>query len=243
MTPKLRLSFIFALGLGVALLLGVVGCKEKAPSSEPLFAEAPFETTSKTFLIPRDLKKTIDKEYVAFIKRKDPGNIDSEEKITSLVPRGFLSIQVKLNQLVSGTLRRNIVFKSPRGGGLVDLAEEVVGTKGTFFVRFSVDDPEVKEGPLEDIKVYFLSRAPERVIDKETYGSGCGRLSDITSLFEKMKSGGEGIRTNATDDRYLYTLTGDYFFVGFVPGRIFLASLQLVDRKKTLPPCEPGVAP
>ena len=215
----------------IILLLFLASCT-KNTEDRTVYEEGEVLKTSKEFQIPRDLKERIQKDYIAYIRDTMPDNTEEDEKLISQLPREFLEVDVYLKELNAGTLNHNTIFRAPRGGGLVDLSESVLGEKGSFFVRFILRDPQNPDEELENLKAFYLSEVKEKKIDEKTYGSGCGSLVDITDPVLDSATG-SGIRVNAKDDRYFHSLAGTYIFVNYAYEKIRLAALRLKDTSIT----------
>ena len=220
------MKFVYLLSL---LLL--VSCTNKK-EDRTVYEEGEVLKTSKEFQIPRDLKEKIQKDYIEYVRETEPSNIQPDEELVKQLPREFLEVDLFLRELKTGTLNHDTIFRAPRGGGLIDLAESVLGEKGSFFVRFILRDPQYPEDELDNLKAYYLSEVKEKKIGDQTYGSGCGSLVDITDSVVKSAKG-SGIRVNAKDDRYFHTLAGTYVFVSYAYEKIRIAALRLKDTSIT----------
>lgn len=211
----------------IASAVFLASCNQnKADSTH--YSEGQVLKSSKEFKIPRELKERIHQEYIKYVHDEDPSNIATEEELTSQLPREYLEVDMFLKQLNEGTLDENKVFRSPRGGGLVDLSDTVIGEKGSFFVKFKIKDPQAPDEEISNLKSYYLSEVKERLIDGKTYGSGCGSLVDISDAVLKTNKG-NGLRVNAKDDRYFHTMAGTYIFVNYAMEKIRLAALRIQD--------------
>lgn len=225
------------------LLLAICGSSVSRGEDHRQYHEMAVVRTSKNFQIPKVLRERIEKNYIKYYKGKNPTTIDSDEKILDKVPRDFLEVDVYFTQEAKGTLQRDFVMRSPRGGGLVDLSGQVIGKKGSFYVKFDLKPPgEVKDKELHGLQAYYISSVQRRKIADEWYGTECGTLVDITASVVKSQKD-KGLRVNATDDRYFNTLVGDYFFVSYGPEKIYLAAIMLDDSSITSTRCAVKEAP
>jgi len=223
MTSSLR----FVLLSGFLLLSG---CKDTAVQNVD-YAPGAIERTSKEFLIPRDLRETIEKEYVRLIHKDNIKNVLPDEELTARIPREFLDLDIYLRQAASGTLSDNTHFYLPRGGGEIDLKNDVKGRKGSFYLTFAARRSHTPEAPLKDLHVYFMSEAKIRNIDGENFGAGCQKYMDVTQKLLSTNKG-EGLQLNATDHRYLPVVGGVLYFVDFDPERkIFLGAVRIFDSR------------
>ena len=109
----------------------------------PSMKKVKFIKTSKEFQIPRDLKEKIQKDYIEYVRETGPSNIEEDDKLVAQLPREFLEVDLYLKEMNSGTLNHNTIFRAPRGGGLVDLAESVLGEKGSFLCTIHSSRPTV----------------------------------------------------------------------------------------------------
>jgi hypothetical protein len=190
-----------------------------------------IERTSKEFLIPRDLRETIEKEYVRFIHKENIKNILPDEELTARIPREFLDVDIYLRQAATGTLVDHTHFTLPRGGGEIDLKNYVRGKKGSFYLTYKVRHSHTPDAPIKDLHVYFSSETKIRNIDGEDYGVGCQKYLDVTQKMAAANSGA-GLQLNATDHRYLPVVGGVFYFVDFDPERkIFLGAIRLIDSR------------
>jgi len=218
------------------LCMTLMACKQEEVKGGP-YRELSVIKTSRDFLIPLELKKKIEANYIKWFRSEDPTNIDTDEKLMDKLPRDFLEVDVFFSQKNPGAFERDFVFRSPRGGGLIDLKNLVTGTKGSFFVRFDVT---LSGGENIDIppgfQAYFISNTPPRKIGDEKFGSDCRILIDITNDITGSMAG-LGLRVNATEARYFNSLVGDYFFVGYAKEKILLASVSIDDSSRNFTRC------
>ncbi|MEK6554529.1 MAG: hypothetical protein AABZ31_04765 [Bdellovibrionota bacterium] len=220
----------------LALSLSVSACKKESEAEEE-FQTGDVHETSKSFIFPAALKTKVDEEYVAFMKTQGPPfDIKTPEELLLQVPREYLDIDLTISPLGSGTLSAPTIFRLPRGGGSIDLKEYVKGAKGSFFVKMSAKKTTEPEGKISKLKVYFLSQGKKQKVDKEEFGSGCGKYMDITSYVEAKAN--DGIQVNATNQRYVSVLAGIYYFIGFEKEKIYLAAVKISDSRYSNLQCQ-----
>jgi hypothetical protein len=210
----------------------LVSCTDSDKASNVFYHEGEVLKTSKEFIIPRKLKQKIDKDYVDYVRKTDPSNIAPDEELTSQIPRDFLEVDLYLRELFAGSLLQNTVFRTPRGGGLIDLADVVTGDKGSFLVNFVARSPDAPDEKLTNLSVYYLSEVRKKEIDNKVYGTGCHSLVDI-SRSVKNNITSKGFRVNAKDDRYYYAMAGTYLFVSYALEKIRIAALRVKDTSIT----------
>ncbi len=211
-------------------ILWVGGCKNEIGGKVD-YAPGLVEKTSKEFLIPRDLRESIENDYLAYIRKENIKNVLPDTEILSRIPREFLDIDLFFRSSAPGVLTDHTRFSLPRGGGEIDLKNCVKGKKGSFYLNYQVKrthDPNVKP---KSLHVYFLSEVRPRKIGGELFGAGCYKYMDITKVMEHANEG-EGLQLNATDHRYLPVISGVLYFVDFDPERkIYLAAVRVVDSR------------
>lgn len=211
-------------------LLILAGCWDGNPPKPTSFAAGEVLSTSKNFTFPKGLKKEIDKQYVKYMKSLGaPYDIQSDEELLAQVPREFLDLEVTFWAKSDLTLKSPVRFTLPRGGGAIDLREYVKYRKGSFYVDFAAVRTEKPDEPAKPLRVYYLSHAKKRNIGGENFGAGCDTYMDISHFVAGKQ--GHGIQVNATDERYVSTLSGIYYFVSFAPEKLYLAALSIEDSR------------
>ena len=96
-----------------------------------------------------------------------------------------------------------------KDGELVLLARFVrAGSVGSL--RLSLKLPQ--EHQTSRRKVFFLSNAPERVLEGKKFGSGCNVFLDVTEYFDSsMKKG--GLELFLKNERHLTVFGGTFFLM------------------------------
>ena len=220
-TPKIFVPFvfIFVVESGWAQLKGSG------------YIQSSVEKSSKEFAIPREIRERVEQSYLSFIKKENPKLAVTDEDILAKIPREYLNTEVLLTAAAQGTLIQNSSIVLPRGGGEIDLKNYVVGSKGSFFVKFKnyrTGEPDKK---LENLAVYFLSETKSKKFERDTFGSGCGKFMDLTDYIGKINAA-EGIPVNATGARYLPVIGGTFYFFNFDPQRkLFISAVKFTDSR------------
>ena len=162
------------------------------------------------------------------------GGAGAEGESSSTAGALFMPIDLILTEKNPGVLKEpSVKIHLPRGGGTVDLASFMGEQQGSFFVRFAW--PEVEEG--QELQSWFVSKARQRKLGEEVWGSGCGKFFKITQgLAKQMK--GEGLKVNTTRNRHLSLLGGHFVFATKKNGQNFLAQATLKDSRFEALYCE-----
>ncbi len=208
----------------------IVSCKEST-LSDVSYRPGVIEKTSKDFLIPRELKAQIDRDYVSYIRRKNEKIILEDAALLEDVPRGFLDVQIAFRSSAEGVLSSHTKFSLPRGGGVIDLKPYVKGAKGSFYMKVLAERTSEADKEVEDLHVYFLSEAKKRDISGESFGAGCKKFMDITGLIERANAK-TGLQLNAKEQRYVTVAAGVYYFVDFSKKqKIYISAAQITDSR------------
>ncbi len=140
----------------------------------------------------------------------------------------WLPLKVRLLAPVEGILNNlNSEVSFSMGGGEIDLNHFVKGKKGSFYIKFLLDDFQ----DLNDFKVYFYSRSIKRKIDGDIFGSGCNVFYDVTKKFISINSK-EGIKVNITDNRHLSVIGGRFILARKTQGKIYLSQVSFFDSTR-----------
>lgn len=116
-----------------------------------------------------------------------------------------------------------VKYQFLNGGGRVDLQNKIQG-QGSFYFYFPSEQFE-KLPNLEHL--YFMSEYPQKKIDHENFGLGCGRWIDLKNKFSNFKT--KNVKLNTTQQRYLYVAGGYYVFVFRKSNQVYLTHLHLTD--------------
>lgn len=228
----MRSVFSFLL---IASYLSAFGNTSEPPASEGhgpselKFEKIEVEKSAKEFKIPTELWDQIindKKENPAEEAKHGENKEEKKEEAPILV---WLPMKVQLSAVSEDILKnQNTEFEFSMGGGDIDFSKIVVGEKGSFFVKFLLD--EFKEP--SKVKVFFYSRAKKRKIEDDVYGAGCNVYYEITKKFinENAK---QGIKTNITDNRHISIFGGHFIFASKIEGKIYLTQVSFKDSTKS----------
>lgn len=138
----------------------------------------------------------------------------------------FAPIDVILKEKNKGVLTNpEIRIRMPRGGGEIDLSRFMGSTAGSFFVNFEFPENEENYAP----RVWFVSRARKRRIDREIWGAGCNKYFEITSGLAKMIKKEGGLKANTTRQRHLSVLGGTFLFNFKKDSQSYLTQVTFID--------------
>ncbi len=169
---------------------------------------------AKDIKIPRNLYLELEKEIAAEFKNISPVFV-------------YLPLQVEFRQKGQKVLKDSpLKFVFEKGGGQIDLKDVIIGL-GTFYLSFP---SEQFSKDLELMHLYYISQAPVKKIDDESFGLGCGKWIDLKSRFVKMQNP-EFLKLNTTSKRHLFVLAGHYVFVFKQANEIYLTQLTLSDSR------------
>ncbi len=178
-------------------------------------------TSSRDVTVPRALVARVEKDYDAFLTHLG---------VINKLPykRTLLNVRAELKQKREGALHENARVVTPLGGGVVDLAELVTPLRGAFTAR--IVGSREDGGSLDNMRVFFVSRAKERSISGENYGAGCDKWMEITSFFKKVMKG-DGFQLYTADQRYLSVIGGTFVLIGFAKEAIAVGSISFTDSR------------
>lgn len=158
-------------------------------------------------------------------KKEEHGTASKEEKNDTLIV--WLPVEVSFSSKLSGILANDSVqYNLPRGGGTLDLSKITAGDKGTFYLKFNLNEFSNPSA----LKVYFVSNAKKRRVDGEIFGAGCNVYFDITKAFHKINSG-EGMKFNITNNRHISAMSGHFIFVQTEKDKVYLSQVEFNDSK------------
>lgn len=201
----------------------------KADNSMPTgMSEHTARTSSRDVHVPRALVARVEKDYDSYLT--------SQGVITkTAVKRGLLNIRVDLSAKRGGALHENARVVTPLGGGVVDLADLVTPVRGAFWAKIHAQHEDGRV--LDNWRVFYVSKAKQRTIAGDTYGSGCDKWMDVTSYFNKSMAG-EGFQLYTADQRYLSVIAGTFVVVSFAKEALSVASMSFTDSRYPQVMCE-----
>ncbi len=210
-----------AINAAAFLLLGLSLLSLPLSASEPAMKERPARQSSRDVKVPRALVAQIEKEYRQFLAQND---VPVKEGLR----RRLMNVNVELTQRKPIALHEDVRVVTPLGGGVVDLAEFVTPLRGAFKVRIKpLDD---KSEPIDNVRVFFVSRTPARRIDRDDFGAGCGKYMEISKYYnETMQGAGSEVFT--ADQRYLSVLGGTFVIVAFEKEELQVGSVSFTDSR------------
>jgi hypothetical protein len=221
-----------ALSLTTIMLISFPAFSEEEKKEEPKKAVSePVERerdwihgfarkSEKESPVPKDLIKKIESDYHASVK--DPV-LEAKP-----VVRHLMIVRAELTQEKPRALKGQVRIVTPPGGGTVELEDFVTPLKGAFDLKIFMEN---EHHEIQEIsKVYFVSASKKRVLENETFGSGCGKYFDITSFF-KNKMLEKGFDLYTANQRYVSVLRGTFVFVTYLPEALQLASLTFLDSR------------
>lgn len=171
--------------------------------------------------IPKALVSKIDEDYEKAVQ-------DPKLEHKTAVVRHLMSVKVELTQDKPRALKGPTRISTPPGGGVIDLADYVTPLRGSFRLKFILEDDHHQAQNFS--RVYFISNAKERAIEGERFGSGCGKYFDVTS-FIKTRMSGDGLMLYTADQRYVSVLDGTFVFTSHNPDALMLASVTFIDSR------------
>lgn len=203
--------------------------KDGHGESALVFEKIEIEKSAKEFKIPTELWDLIlnePKEAAAEPAKHGENKEEKKEEAPILV---WLPAKVQLSAVSEDILKnKNTEFEFSMGGGDIDFSKIVVGDKGSFYIKFMLE--EFKDP--SKIKVFFYSTAKKRKIDDDVYGAGCNVYFEITKKFFN-ENGKSGIKTNVTDNRHISIFGGHFIFASKNEGKIYLTQVSFKDSTKS----------
>ncbi|MCB0389864.1 MAG: hypothetical protein KDD58_01165 [Bdellovibrionales bacterium] len=218
----------------ILLSLFALSCeKEFNPEHNISYKVEPPTRSDKDVKAPEKLIYEIEELFLKHYRQVKPESDISDAKLLVTVPRKYLGFDVYLQPKESHLAfleSHHIPF--PRGGGYIDLAPIVEGEKGSFYLNmiFNWKEMGLESSDLDLLKVYFMSNSKRRLLNGKNWGGGCNKFYEITHFF-KEKIMKKGLLLNATDQRYLSTLAGTFYFVLLKAGDLYMATATFEDSR------------
>lgn len=126
--------------------------------------------------------------------------------------------------------KKNYQVQFPQGGGELDLGDFLNSEKsGLWSLAIDVDHAEEKEASLS---VFFVSHGKRRKLSGQVFGSGCGRILEVTSYFKKSMRK-NGFEVSSSGARDISAIGGDFFFVVRKAEKMWLSRLTISDRYRS----------
>lgn len=173
-----------------------------------------IRTIAKEVQIPKSLMDELIKEIISDTKTLTPVYL-------------FMPLQVQFTEVNEGVLKKPAIrFLLPKGGGTIDL-KDVISGAGSFYLSFP---PEQFDDNHEFLHLYYMSNSPVKKIENETFGLGCGKMTDLKKSLSKLQKP-DFLKLNTSHQRYLFVTSGIYVFVFRRASQIFMAQLTLTDSR------------
>lgn len=192
----------------------------EAPPEVPM-AEKPALQSSRDVKIPKALTARLEKDYRAYLEKQQIVLKDG-------IKRRLLNVTAEFTQTRAAALHEDTRVKTPLGGGIVDMAQIVTPLRGAFHLRLIPSRDNHAELP--PIRVFYVSGARERVIGGETFGAGCDKFMEITSMFNKKMSH-KGFELFSAEQRYASVVGGTFVIVAFDIETLGVASISFTDSR------------
>lgn len=195
--------------IGALTFLASAGCKKELNYLDHSYVKIDQSSSIQDVIIPKKIQKEI------------LGSATAQKK-------QFFPIKAYLIEKVSSVLGdRNLEFGFSKGGGELNLSDWVDGKKRGEYTLAVHLDVEVE---VQDLKVYYFSRALKRKSQGEEIGVGCETLSEITSYFKSAMKG-DGFLVSTVDRKDISVLAGDYYFIFSHEGTQYLSHLTVRDSQ------------
>jgi hypothetical protein len=202
-------------------LLLIFAATGNALAEEAELKEYPAKLSSRDVKVPNRMVADIEREYRKFLK------LNNVTENTPIV-RQLLNVFVDFTQERPAALHENLRILTPIGGGVIDMQEFVTPLKGAFRARITFE--KTKGSTLNNVHVYYISRAQRREVEGDQFGAGCGRYFDITQYFSKKLSH-EGVEVFTADQRYVSVLAGTIVLVSFEKEALYVGSVTFEDGR------------
>jgi hypothetical protein len=185
-------------------------------------------TSSRDVKVPTALVTKVEKDYDAFLTGLGVINKGS-------VRRALLNVRADLKQKRAGALHENARVVTPLGGGVVDLVDLVTPVRGAFSMKIQATR---EDGVTPDnMRIFFVSGAKNRIIGNDEFGAGCNKWMDITGYFNKTMAH-DGFQLYTADQRYLSVIGGTFVIVGYSKEAIGVGSITFTDSRYPQVLCE-----
>ncbi len=209
------------------LLVGpmVFAAHEETPVE---MVDRPARNSSRDVKIPIDLVTRIEADYRTFLSK-------NEVSPKRNIKRQFLNITAELTQKGTPALHENVRVVTPLGGGIVDLSEFVTPLRGSFSLKVAVS----KEDHTEPVgmRLFYVSRAKQRVIEGSDFGAGCDKFMEITG-FHGAKANAQGFKLYTAGQRYISVVGGTFVATAYTKQALLVGSLTIMDSRYPEHQCE-----
>lgn len=158
----------------------------------------------------------------------------SDLEIMGALHRQLLDVEVDFIAYESDALKESIHFRLPTGGGEIDLAQSIHGSKGGYKIQ-------MKLSKLPDntvLRVFYISNARRRTVEGEEFGSGCWKMAEMTRWFTQTHQK-EPLQVYATDQRDISLVGGTWLFAAVGDSSLWLSAVTLTDSRFPQHLCNP----
>ncbi len=219
------LARITMLTLGI-LLFSACKLDHSNQSSGP-HLDAQAKMANRDVKVPRELISQIEQWFITSERRRDATRAGTDLEVLGTLKRRLMNFQVELTPKSGNALEQGLRFKLPTGGGTIDLADFVPGTRGSFWVKMVISKEIVD---LSDMKVFFLSESRKRTVLGEELGSGCGKLAEMTTWFTHDHAN-KALAVYVADQRYVSLLAGTWLFAAIAKNELHLGTISFTDSR------------
>ncbi len=181
-----------------------------------LVDEIAITAKANDFKIPKSIFDEIEMEI-----QKEPSQLQSVYLFSPLKVILYTQSGI-LKSATQGALQLNF----PVGGGVLDFKDYIQG-QGSFSISFPPE--QFKELP-SLLGLYFLSDSPQRKIDNEEFGLGCGKMAHLKSRFSSLQEVNY-LKLNTTQLRHLYVVSGTFIFAFRDRNKVYLSHLHVKDSR------------
>jgi hypothetical protein len=189
----------------------LLACTKPSHDFKPTIVD--IAEVAKEVKVPKNLMNEIETDFTKETKVITPVYV-------------FVPAELQFSEETKGAIKSpRMIFKFPKGGGRLDLKDVVTG-QGSFYMNFF----KPVDSNVEFVHLYYLSNSPQKKIDGETFGLGCGRWIDLKKSIGKLVDP-HYLKLNVSDLRYLHVVTGTYLLVYRQTTQIFISQITLTDSR------------
>lgn len=232
-TLLFSLFFSASVSFGQTSTEGMI--KIESDFGEEYFKVFDYKDIGSEVFLPKAIFDAIEKDAQPTVAAAEKDNSESTAvKTISRESVSFAPVSVRLIEKTPGVLKDpKILIKLPLGGGEIKLNEFTTGVKGTFFVEFDFEeDPD-----LDNLRVFYVSKAKKRKLDGELWGAGCKKVFDIKKHY-RSNIQKRLLAVNTTDFRHLTALGGHFVFSSKIKRQVKMAQVTFKDPTRPEYFCE-----
>ncbi|MGE0764471.1 MAG: hypothetical protein AB7N80_14440 [Bdellovibrionales bacterium] len=188
--------------------------------------EGEVTKSNRDLQVPQSLVKELESWYLKTQHKLTPVTSLSDLEIMGGLQRQLLDLELTLVPKTGDALNDSVHYQLPTGGGVIDLAQSVRGSRGRFTAQMKLSKaPEDGE-----MRVFYLSEARRRDVRDEPYGAGCNKWMELTTWFNQHHSH-QPLVVYATDQRHISVLAGTWLFAVVRTGELWLGSITLNESR------------